>query len=368
MAHRILHVVRSLGRYSPTSDLLALASALPSDDFEQQVVSLDNKNPFTAMFDEAGIDCHSMGRRWAYDPTTLFRLRAHIRKHQPRIVHTWDETSREYVEPVAPKTSGPALVALRDHFFLGGPRMRWPVPKRWRHLPERMVVASESLCAALRNQPSDSTEYVVIPSGVALADEPAESREQLLGELHLPDDARLVAVAGPLLPRFGVKELIWAADMVRVLHPNMRFLVVGDGAERDHLEQFSRTAADPANICFLGDSDRWPDLAAHVEIYWQGTEADATSPTTMLQAMAAGVPVVASDTPMHREMIADGQTGFLVGVDDRAGRTRVTDQLLNDHELARTIGTAGRQHQQLHFSLDTRAENFVALYRELLSP
>ncbi len=218
----------------------------------------------------------------------------------------------------------------------------------------------------MRSQIEGKATCTVVPLGVAPPSDSTPARDELLAELHLPPGSRLIGVAGPLLPRYGVKELIWAADMVRVLHPSMRFLIVGDGPQRGHLERFAHTAAEPENICFLGDSDRWPAIIPHLDVYWQGTEAYATSPTTLLEAMAAGVPVVASATPQHREIITDGQTGYLVGIDARAARTRATDELFNNADTARTIGEAGREHVAKHYSLAARGKNMAALYAELL--
>jgi glycosyltransferase involved in cell wall biosynthesis len=243
---------------------------------------------------------------------------------------------------------------------------QWPALRRWRRPADRVIISGATTCGSLGRQPSRDTACTVVPLGVAAARDSAPTRELLLESLHLPADALLVAVAGPLVPRFGVKELIWAGDMVRVLHPNIRLLIVGDGPQRKHLERFAQTAAEPKNVCFLGDTDRWPDIVPHLDVYWQGTEADGVSPTTLLDAMAAAVPVVASATPQHRQIIDDGQTGFLVGIDARAERTRATDLLLVDRDAARSIGAAGRDRVLHHFSLAARAANFQKIYHELL--
>ena len=98
----------------------------------------------------------------------------------------------------------------------------------------------------------------------------------------------LIGVFGPLEPRYGVKELIWIADMVRELHPTLRLLIVGDGPERPHLEKFARTAAVPENICFLGDRTDWRTLLPHLHVFWQGSNAEM-DPPALVDAMAAGI-------------------------------------------------------------------------------
>jgi glycosyltransferase involved in cell wall biosynthesis len=155
--------------------------------------------------------------------------------------------------------------------------------------------------------------------------------------------------------------------MVRVLHPKLRYLIAGDGPQRANLERFGRTAAVPENIVFLGDIADWGDVLPHLEVYWQGTEPGRLSTTEPLQAMAAGVPVVASNTPQHAEWITDGANGYLVPFDGRSERTRVTDQFFTDLAHRETISQAARQTIAERFSLAARVEAFAKLYRELAS-
>lgn len=362
MTHRILHVADSLDRFSPAADMLALAEALPNSEFEQHVAVLGHLGALSEQVTNVATTLQCLEQRWTYDPTTLVRLIACIKAVKPSLIHTWDLSSRKYAELVLPRAGNTRLLA---QFDLSQSASGWPMPKRWRHSPDRIVVRSEAVRQTLEKCSVRDAGAVVVEPGVAPARESVITREQLLRELQLPSDARLLAAAGPLEPRYGVKELIWAADMVRVLHPNMRFLIVGDGRQRRHLERFAQTAAEPENICLLGDSDRWPDILPHVDVYWQGTEVYAISPTTMLEAMATGVPVVATDTPQHRELIDNGESGYLVTIDDRAARTRITDQLLNESDTASAIGKASRDRVEQQFSLTARAAKFASLYREL---
>ncbi len=367
MSHRILHVVDSVDRYAPATDLLAVAKGLPVGEWESHVVVLGHPGPLAKSFAEADLQPKYLERRWAYDPTTLLRLIAHLRSVRPDVVHSWDAVSREYAELAVRWGGDPPLVAQCHQLWLGEPRLRWPAPQRWRHAADRLVVDSQALREVQQPFVPAHAACEVVAPGVAPSGETTTTREQWLDELQLPHQARLIAVAGPLLPRFGVKELIWAADMVRVLHPNIQFLILGDGPQRTHLERFAHTAAESQNICFIGDTQGWPEVARHLDIYWQGTEPHATSPTTLLDAMAAGVPVVASDIPPHREIIQPGENGYLVGIEARAERTRATDLLLNDAVTARAIGNAGRDRVLREFSLTARCEHFAQIYGNLLA-
>src|SRR5204863_4343082 len=138
-------------------------------------------------------------------------------------------------------------------------------------------------------------KFTVIPPGVPTPQPSDVSREQLLREQQLPADARLIGVIGRLVPKNRVKDLIWAADLLRVLHDNLRLLIIGDGPLRPQLEEYARLASDVEHIRFLGERPDLSRIVPHFDVLWNGAENVGTS-ISILQAMTAGVPVIASDT------------------------------------------------------------------------
>jgi glycosyltransferase involved in cell wall biosynthesis len=186
----------------------------------------------------------------------------------------------------------------------------------------------------------------------------------LLQELQLPADARLIGVVGRLVPEKRVKDLIWAADLLRVLHDNLRVLVIGDGPLRLQLEQYARMASDLEHIQFLGERDDVWRIMPHLDVLWDGSEGRSHS-IAILEAMAAGVPVVASDTPMNRELVVEGETGHLVPLHERSGRAdraRHTDRIFGDSENGRRLAANGRCRAAEYFSSDRMVQSYTELY------
>ena len=109
-------------------------------------------------------------------------------------------------------------------------------------------------------------KFVVIHNGVEPARASDVSRAELLQELRCPPDARLIGVVGSLSPQKRVKDLIWAADLLRVLHDNLRLLVIGDGPERSMLERFASLASDLDHIRFLGHRDDVWRIMPHLDV------------------------------------------------------------------------------------------------------
>jgi glycosyltransferase involved in cell wall biosynthesis len=207
-------------------------------------------------------------------------------------------------------------------------------------------------------------KFAVIPSGVEPPRASDVSREALLRELKLPADAKLIGVVGRLVPEKRVRDLIWAADLLRVLHDNLRLLVIGDGPLRSQLVEYARLASDLEHIQFLGEgNDAWR-VMPHLDVLWNGSENIGHS-AAILEAMAAGVPVIASDTPTNRELVADGETGYLIPLGTRAGRAaraRLTDQIFTNVQLAGKLAEMSRRRAADGFGHATYVQRHIEMY------
>jgi glycosyltransferase involved in cell wall biosynthesis len=206
-------------------------------------------------------------------------------------------------------------------------------------------------------------DVILVPSGAPTACSRDVSREQLLAELKLPPDARLIGVVERLAPESRVKDLIWAADLLRVLHDNLRLLLIGDGPLRVQLEEYARLASDLDHIHFLGERRDLCRILPHVNVLWNAGENVGQS-AAILQSMAAGVPAIVSDTPTNRELVIEGATGYLIPLGTRSGRAvraRKTDRIFTDSSLSARLATAARERATQQFN----SERMIERYREI---
>ena len=183
-----------------------------------------------------------------------------------------------------------------------------------------------------------------------------------MAEQLLPADAILIAVAGPLTRAQRIDEAIWYFELVRTLNERVRLLIFGDGPERHRFERFSRLAAEPSSIRFLGYRTDFRDRLRHADLFWHTGAPDVAWPLTMLEAMAAGVPVVANDGPASRQIIDDGGDGYVVPDQDRAAFARQTLRLLQDDQLARRLGGNAARMIAERFSVAAMAHAYADLY------
>jgi glycosyltransferase involved in cell wall biosynthesis len=208
-------------------------------------------------------------------------------------------------------------------------------------------------------------KFIVIPNGIGPAPPSNIRRESLLRELSLPPEARLIAAVGRLWPQKRIKDLIWAADLLKVIRDDVHLLVIGEGPLRSQLERFRSQVRIEDKVHFLGHRPDVLSLLPHCEMLWLASGFEGL-PNVVMEAMAAGIPPVVSDIPGNRDLVVDGESGYLVPNGDRAAFARAAQRMLENPELAQRLGAAARERMLREFSIAKMVRRYMDLYRRLL--
>lgn len=362
---RILHIIPTFDRTGAGKQLRLLATGLAPEGFDVHVCALTRGGPLAAEFRAAGIPSEIIGKRLKADPVAFARLARHIARLRPDLVHTWNFAAGSYGRVAARAAGVKHIVAGEYCVDRWKSTWQWIVDRRLARHTDCYVANSAAIRDYCAKHGLPAERFTVIDNGVEPACPSDATRCQLLDELKCPGDARLIGVVGRLWPQKRVKDLIWAADLLRVLHDNLRLLVIGDGPERSTLHRFARLASDLDHIRFLGHRDDVWRIMPHLDVFWNGSGYEGQS-NSVMEAMAASVPVVASDVAGNRELVVHGETGYLVPIAGRAARARATDQILTDPTLAARLGAAAKQRMAEHFSVEENIRRHAELYRELI--
>lgn len=365
MTKRILQIIPSLDRAGAEKQMCLLAKGLPRDEFEVHVCALTRGGPMEADLAEAGIPPVVIGKRWKLDPQAYWRLKAHVTDIQPDLIHTWMFAANAYGFAAARACGVKNLVLGQRCVDPWKSRLQLTLDRAMAQRCSRVVVNSEGVRDFYVQHGTPAERVRMIPNGVALPAPPTTTRHQLLAELGLPENSRLIGLVGRLWPQKRVKDAIWAADLLKVIHDDVHLLVIGDGPQHDRLRRFRDQCHIRDKVHFLGERGDVPRILPHFDVLWSTSGYEGQS-NVILEALAAGVPVVATDIPGTRELVISGTTGYLVPVGDRAAFARHTERLLNDASLAAQFVAAGRDRVQCEFSIAKMIERHVELYREVL--
>jgi glycosyltransferase involved in cell wall biosynthesis len=178
-----------------------------------------------------------------------------------------------------------------------------------------------------------------------------------------PDRPVVIGTVGQLIPRKGIDMLLEAASRLQYLD-TVQFKIIGDGPERHHLETLVRQLGINERVEFTGWQNDVNSALRSLDMFVLFSFSEAL-PFAILEAMASGLPIIATSVGGVVEAVIDGQTGLLVEPGDVAGLVHALQTLIDDPGMRRAMGQAGRQRAVEYFSDEQMAEQTRQYYHRL---
>ncbi|MEE2705916.1 MAG: glycosyltransferase [Planctomycetota bacterium] len=365
MTKRILQIIPSLDRAGAEKQFTLLATHLDPGEFDVHTCALTRGGPYEADLARHETPFTSIGKSWKVDPRAYFRLKKLIRRLQPDLVQTWLFAANAYGRAAALGCGVKTVVGSEQ---CADPWKRWHELSIDRYLARRsarIVVNGRGVRDFYVGQGIDSQRFELIENGIAAHQPGGRTRDELLRELKLPADAKLIAAIGRLWLQKRVRDVIWAVELLQNVRDDVHLLIVGDGPERRRLEKFRDNVQLQRRVHFLGHRNDVPEFLEHIDVLWSASMYEGL-PNTIMEAMAAGVPVVATDIAGNNDLVADGQTGYLVKVGDTAGLARCAIKILADKRLSLRLAEAARNEMLTKYPIKNMVDRHAELYRQLL--
>lgn len=368
---RVTHIIKATGLAGAERHLLDLLPGLRARGHDARLLLLgDPRRPpgeFLARARDRGVPLSSLPIRHHLDPHLWFRLGRELREVRPDIVHTHLIHGDFYGIPAARRAKVPVIVSTRhnDDAF----RYRAPFVGLNRYLWSRVdlgIAVSRSMARFSREIEGAAGELRVIHHGVEIPDpDSGASARAFLGSLVSPEDGPVVGMICRLTRQKGVGDGLEAFARVVTRFPGAVLLVAGEGPDRAVLETRALNLGVASRTRFLGWRDDGRRLLAALDVLmvpsrWEGFGLVA------LEAMARGVPVLASRAGALSEVVAEGETGLLVTPGDIDELATGLVKLLQDESLRTRLGKAGRDRARRDFGLQRVVEATDAAYRETL--
>ena len=276
-----------------------------------------------------------------------------ISRLQPDIVHSWLFTANACTRLVTAGRAAPRVIVSERCVDVWKSNWQLWLDRRQIRRTARLVANSRSVAEFYQELGFPDSRIVVIRNGIAVPQTHDPNRAATLAEFDIPPGARVIGYVGRLARQKRVPDLIWAMQLLRQVTENVYMLVVGDGPDRDRCEDRVANFGCGHLVRFAGHRSDGGKLISCMDVFWLGSDFEGSS-NSLMEAMAAGVPVVASDIPPNRELIGDG-----------VAFCQFTDRLLADRELADRLGTAARRRMQTRFSIGDMIAAHVELYRDV---
>lgn len=368
---RVLQVIGQLTLGGAERQLVTLVERSDPARTAHVVAVVRRWGPLGDRLRDAGHDVRFIGKGPGPDPRALTRLGSLIRELRPHVVHTWLFTANLWGR-LAGLVGGVPVVIGSERGLVDGYRRPWQARiERFLAVRGSCVIANscaikDYVCGWAGIPP----ELVrVIYNGVdlrAFADEPAAGVASAgRAELGLPDGVPVVGTVGRLHPIKDQATFLRAAALVREALPECVFLLVGGGEAEGDLRELARSLGVSDSVVFAGARTDVGDLLHLLDCFCL-TSLSEGLPNTVLEAMAAGLPVVATAAGGTCEAVEEGRTGYLVPVGDAEALAARVIEVLGSPELSHRLGDAGRRRVESVFGPDRYIAETEALYRELL--
>jgi glycosyltransferase involved in cell wall biosynthesis len=236
------------------------------------------------------------------------------------------------------------------------------------HCVEMVVAISQGVHTALTEGNIPSSRIRLIPSGVdtmRFVPDPLV-RERLRARYGIDARTPLVVSVGALVERKGHDFLLTAAHFLKEKGYHLRYLICGEGPLHRTLEDQVQALGIAQEVQFTGFCPNVPELLAAADFFVHVPHHEGLG-VAVIEALAAGLPTIASRVGGIPELIEEGKAGILVPPQDAESLSRSLLHLLDNPSLARQLGRAGQMFARKHLDVSTMAQANEALYLELLA-
>jgi glycosyltransferase involved in cell wall biosynthesis len=360
---RVMHVVLSLDPGGTERLVIDIVKGL-APAVESIVCCLDRPGAWAPELTRIGVPVLTLRRQPGFHPGLGRRIARLAASHGVSVLHCHQYTPFVYGQLGA--VLAPSLrVVFTEHGRLSdaGPsfkrRVLNPVLGR---LPDAIFAVSQDLRSYMVGEGLPASHVKVIHNGIDAGPPPsAAARLEARRALGLPSDACVIGTAGRLDPVKDLATVIDAFAALRRRHPDMRLVIIGDGPERSRLEAHAAARDLAAAIVFTGYRRDARALMPALDVYVNSSVQEGVS-LTILEAMAAAIPVVATRVGGTPEVVLDDETGVLVPPRSPGRLCAAVERLMAAPERRRLLGDAARFRVKRSFSTRAMIAAYASAY------
>ena len=366
---RILQLISSGGFYGAENVVLQLTSALQRLNCQVVIGAFQNKHrPNTDVVKAAkrcGFETELFDCSGRFDLGTIRVIRETLQRRQIQILHAHGYKANFYGQLAVRGGS------VKQVYTAHG----WPgknLSLRLYALVDRVLLRrADHVCVVSPSMEEQVKKFGVPSHKLSLTENGVDTRQfssgtPVLRDLAGLDGKLIVGFVGRLAPEKGLRILIQAAEGILRAQPDVKLVLVGEGPEREELQTLVSQSGLEKSVIFLGQRSDLPDVYASFDIFVLPSLIEAM-PMTVLEAMAAGKPIIASRVGGVPKMISDQESGILVEPGDVSDLKAALTQLLQRPETARQFGKRASEVVQARFSSDSMARRYLSVYQKVLS-
>ena len=366
----VMHVVHSLNVGGAEKLVHDLALAVDRDRFRTVVVCLDEAGSLAPSLRDAGVPVEVLHRRPGVQPALFGRIASIIWRHDIDVVHCHQYTPYFY-GLIGTRLSGRAHCLITEH-GRHHPDMRKLKRVAVNQLLTRLTGASVAVSeftrrALIANDGFPPQRVQVLYNGIDTHRfDAAPNQASARAQFGLPVDVPIVGTCARLSREKNLSMMVDAFARIRDKRPDAVLAIAGEGPARKDIEARRDALGLGDAVRMLGFVDDVPAVVTTFDVFAMSSLTEGTS-VTLLEAMYAGRPVVATRVGGNPEIVDEGVTGLLVASEDTSDFAAAIERLLDDDELAGRLGAAGRERVRARFTFEGMVQAYEDIYADLAS-
>lgn len=366
----VLFVIRHMNMGGAQRQLAHLAAGLDRGRFRPAVACLHRDEPLLAELRSRGVETFLLPARRGLDPALPWRLARLARHHGTRILHSFLFAGNAWGRIAARLARVPIAIASERTDSAGRRRREILVERLLAPLTQAYVVNSAAVGRTLAGQvPAVAGRICCIPNGIdleAFAVDRATARATLRQAIGARAGDRLLGIVGNLTPDKAHRDLLEAVAHLGPARQGLHLVLMGEGGLRAEITMQAAQLGLASQVHLLGLRQDVPSILAGLDLLVQASLREGM-PNAVLEGMAAGLPIVATNVGGTAEALADGACGVLLPPGDPAALGSALRDLLADPGRAAQLAAAARRRVEERYSLSRMIEETQALYNRLLA-
>lgn len=365
---KICYVIGQLTKDGAERQLYELVKGINKKSFLPIVISLNEGDYWGEEIRKLNIQLIEIPRKKNKEFNRLFKLIKLIKAIKPDIVHTYMFSANSYGRIAAILTGVPIIIASERNLpEIGKDKNIYQIfcDKLLAMFSDGIICNSFKASDTLVKKYSFNAKKIfTVHNGINVID---FLKEKNSSNCKKQSASKVIGTIGRLYPQKNHKLFIDTAKAILAIsgNSNIKFLIVGDGPLRNELENYSERLGIENSVIFTGERSNIPELLQSMDIFVMTSLYEGMS-NSIMEAMVAGLPVVATDVGGNSELIIQNETGYLCPLKDKTAFVNAIVNLINNESEAKKLGENGRRKILNEFTIEKMIQNTESIYKNLL--
>lgn len=363
---RVLHLITGSFIAGAENVILTVAEGMKGSQFESEICTLTPTGDLHKKANQIAIKSYALGYKNILSlPKIIIKLMLLLYKNKYDIINTHLPQASVIGIIISRLRGIPYIIETRhysDYMYKYSNRINQWLDKKTVNMADHVIVVSHAGKVVLMNREGVKEEKIsVIYNGINISKFSSNHRIQIRKQLGI-DNKMVLTFTASYHPRKGHKYLLESVGMLKKKYPDVIILLIGDGILKANLEALTKQLHLEDNVRFLGYRTDIPELLNATDIYVHSSVEEGFG-IAIIEAMAAGLPVIATNVGGIPEIITHNKNGILVPPEDPQALSSAMSDLIDHPDKRKTLAESGRRHVGANFTDETMVNKYREVYR-----